>query len=555
MDSVVDIAPEEDALCEVRKLVSDWLGEEDREEFESKLNGILEEIAKTPSPVHLHQVLAILPDISSLVARTTDCMPLMNWPWLHPSQPLTSDVPQEHAPTDFGFLEKDRNLYRAIADILSKTRGRDFYARGNGLRLFSTTNTEPVDGAALADSTYRTAYLCRDKEFLEEAPQRHKILQWYSGGEDGQLRMHGIKLAVARVEGDFEGQWQHKRSTPEFVPLCAVGRNRKEVESLSISVAMSVLLVQAVSISQDVRGSRYPRVHMQSKNLFQYGNKTLIGSQIALLAAVYSELSSPRTSLNLAKSNRYEPLSLTFVTIASGLDMIPAETLANNMYWVHGLGVDNAVPERKPKFKIIGIENALYRRDLKRPFKWFLVISVTIALILVSVLYQSEVGCAEKLEKILNLIFTIAVATFIGLAGVHPDKNWLTDVRLGRRLISVADETSEELFADVMDFLMQQGDDAGKFVSSKNSSWVAPDRYGATKIGRAVHLNELEGSYLSVNRRYHMCLVKVRGPASVSARKILFHESGRASIAASNLETSGVTGERAVKLHSMLRLI
>lgn len=593
MSVTVNIPPE-DTLHNVRKLVREWLDEEDNDEFESNLKGVFDEIAKTPSPVHTHQVLSILREISSLITSKPDCMPLLNWPWLHPTtrhephsnlqapqtqsfrpgwsanrlgsphrrpsrgnyanrawsvhRPTTRTIPPEPARPDFDLLKKDRNLYRTIADVLSLTRGSELYARGNGLRLFSATDTGLAARTDSKASPYTRAYLCQDEEFLEEAPQGRKFQQWYSPEEGGRSKGKGITLAAAKVRQNFEAQDKHKHSTPEFVPLCAVGRNREEVESLCISVAMSVLLVQAVSISQGVRGSR---VHSRSKHLFQSGDDTLVGSQIAILAAVYSELSSPRASLSLAHSNRYDPRSVAFVTIASGLDTIPPDTLENNMYWVRGLGIDKVVPPRNPRFTIMGIGNALFRRDLKRPIRWFLVGFATIGVIATSVLFQSEVAWAEKLEKFLNLIFTVAVATAIGLASVNPEKDWLRNVLQGRRLISIADETSDDLFADILSFIAKQGDTAGRFLSPENSSWVAPYRYGTTKIGRAVHLNDLEGCYLSVSKNYDLCFVKGRGLESEKVRRICVDDTGLAKIAG----LTGRAGECTIMLPSRLRMV
>lgn len=148
------------------------------------------------------------------------------------------------------------------------------------------------------------------------------------------------------------------------------------------------------------------------------------------------------------------------------------------------------------------------------------------------------------MEKCLNLLFTVAIATIIGLASLHLEQNFLVNLWHRRRLIFDANEMGGQVLADVLRFIESPPSaggftaiqldppssvepraraqfDVGKYVSPEQSSWVSDYCHGSTKIGRPVQLHELSESILSVSSIFELRILR-RGVA----RKLVIRSDG-----------------------------
>lgn len=333
---------------------------------ETKMAGIFEAIASARSPVGLPEVLSMLPEMVTLIHGRAG-IPLLNWPWFLEEGGLSD-------------LQKDRNMYLTIVDVLERTRGKPLYVRGNGLRLYTHWK-----GSGEGD----IFYLAQNEEFHEEAPKPGSFVLWYTSAVAGRQDGDGLTLNSSPSRPSIPDGHYHHFVPREFSVLCAIARSREDVDRLAVFLAISVMMVQAVSLSQGGSPDKvYPEVHA----LFKNDDQQQIGAQIAILAAVYSCLTSPYDSFNLRKSTRYAtdaPDLREFVSIAEGLDSILLTALSANMHWIKTLGKDVKRVRESGEFEILGIGSALFVRDNWHPVRWFGCSAVIIVLISVSVLFQS----------------------------------------------------------------------------------------------------------------------------------------------------------------------
>lgn len=441
-----------------------------------RLTPILNDLFDAPSPLSMSDVLLLLPEIAKITEHRRR-MPLMNWPWL-------SDGPAD--------LLHDHKLYDNAADVLHEVRGHIIYSCGNENKLKHMVGSDsPI------------FFLCRHSDLESSAPDGSVYRTLFDVDGRGVTLMRAdmsTEHSKSRVFGaSLEGKQGYWEVRADLSVLTALASSEAHKFRLVLSVAISIALVQAVHIA---RGGSKARCLESVVALSTKPGTDTIGGQIAVLAAVYHKLLQPPRP-----GESDTPVGTERVFLWDGLPPVDEVVLSSNMYWLAKLGAEENNVGKGAGRRVVGIGNALYFSDPMRPIRWMLASIAIVAVSLVSVVFQHDVHWAEKMEKFLNLLFTVTVATIIGLAGIHPEGNWLYNVTRGKRKIASATDFEAKVFADIVNFL-ENCDDPGKYVDNEQSCWVSDYNHGTTQLGRPVRLNELAKSKLSVNNRFELCVAR-----------------------------------------------
>jgi len=117
---------------------------------------------------------------------------------------------------------------------------------------------------------------------------------------------------------------------PEIAMLCALANGEDELHGPVISVVMSMMLVQAVSLSQGTSPIECDDV-LRSKWSSRSANQ--IGLIITLLAATYSRLSSPKecSAMRDPVTSRHAEFLYGKVSVGSGLALVSITAFSKNL--------------------------------------------------------------------------------------------------------------------------------------------------------------------------------------------------------------------------------
>ncbi len=385
--------------------VAEWIAGNYGDSVESKFPVVLKTIFNCKSPVPLHDAIEIVGDLANL-AEARFSMPIVNWPWLGEN----------------GALNDNHAVYSTIADVLKQTRDQTIYAYGNGLKLHWRTAQD-----------YPRYFIAKNEDFKVAAPPG-QFVKWYSGGTGKGITLTRVHDPEKRTpqQGQMVDRMLNKNESgyywfvrPEVAIVCAIAEGPLDLQRFLISNIISMSFVQAVHFS---RGASDVKCEEAVVSMCTSLSTEYVGGQIAALAAVYCRLMSPRG---------YKDMPEGKLILSAGLSQIDHMKLSNNLYWLRRLEehTDGNGIKVQWRYKIFSVGNALAFRDFWRTLRWLCISVLVIVLIFISVFFQ-DVKWAEKMEKFLNLMFTVLIATVIGFAGLHTEENLLTNVLLSRRRIA-----------------------------------------------------------------------------------------------------------------------
>lgn len=530
------------------KAINDFLHGDFGHPMEEQFVHVLETVLGCKTPMQIGTVLAKIADISNLTEERFR-MPLLDWPWLD------------------GFQDvRDKNReYDNMADVLEKTRQGHLYVHGNR-RWFhnASLNGEP------------RYFLAKNEDFHAEAPPHGRFQKWYGGGTGQGLTLTRVpqpgdssysdeikkkvdeKLSFSGLgTGLSPGYWNVR---PEIAVTCAFATDWDSMCRMAISAILSIAFVQAVSVSRGATDVKCDSAMLSMSTKLPIDT---VGGQIAVLAAVYARLMSPRGDEVFMRGK---------LGVRTGIFPIDPMKLSNNLYWlavlwdansdigsvktVDGNAIHLEVPSvssRKKVYRVTAVENALFFVDMRRTVVWLSVSVIVIVAIAVSVAFQ-DIEWAEKLEKFLNLLFTVLIATVIGLASIHTEENLLRNVMRFRRRIADVSDFSEQLFSDVVAYIENEqlrahegnfDSGVGRAISSEQSSWVSEYNRGETKLGRPVLLTELSTSTISISGRFELSLF-----TNGQRRNLHINPSGTCTVSG----PSNTTNESKIFLRAPVRL-
>lgn len=529
--------------------IFDWLDGDFEGHMEDLFPSVLRSILTNPTSLPISEVVSKIGDIANLTEGRAR-MPLLDWPWLD----------------GHSSVRDNYSLYSNISDVLDRTRDSHLYVCGNGSYLHSGSETT------------KRHFLAKNEDWHEAAPPG-SFEKWYAGGTGGGLTLTRVaqkgdpkydsdcekeirsKIYFSGNEPKSKGYWNVR---PEIAVVCAFAADRQSMYRMATSSIISMAFVQAVRVS---RGTSEVRCDDEVLQICTTLSECTVGGQIGILAAIYSRFLSPRGDEEFLRGK---------LGVRSGLPNIDYMKLSNNFYWLTILsrkvptevGVDTVantvtdrggviismpcVSGRRRSYEISAFQNALVFRDTSRTLLWISVSLFVVILIAVSVVFQA-IGWAEALEKFLNLMFTVLIATAIGFAGIHTEENLLGNVMRFRRRIADLSDFPDQLFLDVVDYIeieqqkMHNGNnsDLGRFISNQDSSWVSEYNRGETNLGRPVLLSELRNSSLSISSRFELCLC-----TNGNRRNLIINTNGTCSVSG----PTAATKKSKIFLNSPVRL-